>query len=221
MESVERTCLEKAVAWVSDTPLGSGVAAHRGGRSSGYVDHDHHAIFRLSKFVAAGGYNETFSHNEDAELDCRLGALGGRIFLDAGIRIEYYPRSTFGELFKTVLLIRPRSIADCETTSGYDATAPIRGPESYIAINLCIGRIAAYGFTTALAPCLHFRARDLFVSALESQKISLWPACWPAAFVMHTAWAFGCFLGLLSVREAEWKVERRSDTPASSLGGNA
>jgi succinoglycan biosynthesis protein ExoA len=221
MESVERTCLEKAVAWVSDTPLGSGVAAHRGGRSSGYVDHDHHAIFRLSKFVAAGGYNETFSHNEDAELDCRLGALGGRIFLDAGIRIEYYPRSTFGELFKQYFRYgRGRS----RTVRRHPGTMRLRqfAVPSHILLSIFALAVSPLTALPLLWPLAYISVLGIFSFLLWSRKRS--PCgllAGPAAFVMHTAWAFGCFLGLLSVREAEWKVERRSDTPASSLGGNA
>ena len=45
-------CFQRAAAWVVDTPLGSGGAAHRGGRRSGYVDHGHHAGFRLDWFRA-------------------------------------------------------------------------------------------------------------------------------------------------------------------------
>jgi len=47
---------------------------------------------RIDAFCALGGYDESFTHNEDAELDHRLTAAGGRIWMEANAQIEYYPR---------------------------------------------------------------------------------------------------------------------------------
>ncbi len=94
MDAVGDGCFQRANAWVVDTPFGSGGSAHRGGRQSKYVDHGHHAGFRLDMFRRVGGYDETFSHNEDAEYDARVVAGGGAIFLDADIRLAYKPRAT-------------------------------------------------------------------------------------------------------------------------------
>lgn len=93
-------CFQKANAFIVDTPLGSGGSAHRGGRKSGYVDHGHHAGFDLDWFLKLDGYDASFSHNEDAEYDRRLNDAGGRIFLDADIRIGYFPRDSVGDLAK-------------------------------------------------------------------------------------------------------------------------
>jgi succinoglycan biosynthesis protein ExoA len=61
---------------------------------SGFVDHGHHAGFDLAAFLGNDGYDPTFSHNEDGEFDRRLRARGGRIFLDADIRLTYLPRAS-------------------------------------------------------------------------------------------------------------------------------
>jgi succinoglycan biosynthesis protein ExoA len=98
MDAEGRTCFQRANAWIVDTPLGSGGSAHRGGRKSMFVDHGHHAGFDLAAFLGAGGYDESFSHNEDAELDTRLRKAGGRIFLDADIRLSYLPRGHIASL---------------------------------------------------------------------------------------------------------------------------
>ncbi len=98
MDAAGETCFQKANAWIVDTPLGSGGSAHRGGQKSMFVDHGHHAGFDLKSFLDVGGYDETFSHNEDAEFDTRLRQAEGKIFLDAGIRLVYLPRATIGSL---------------------------------------------------------------------------------------------------------------------------
>ena len=100
MDAQGETCFQKANAWIVDSPLGSGGSAHRGGRKSMFVDHGHHAGFDLKTFLHIGGYDETFSHNEDAEFDTRLRAAGGRIFMDADIRLAYLPRASVGALAK-------------------------------------------------------------------------------------------------------------------------
>ncbi|MEL6388276.1 MAG: glycosyltransferase family 2 protein, partial [Pseudomonadota bacterium] len=92
MDARGQGCFSSAAAWVVDTPLGSGGSAHRGGTRSGWVDHGHHAGFRLDWYNKIRGYDESFSHNEDAEFDHRLGLAGGQVWLDAGIRLDYRMR---------------------------------------------------------------------------------------------------------------------------------
>ncbi|MFN4185384.1 MAG: glycosyltransferase family 2 protein [Hyphomonas sp.] len=100
MDAEGETSFEKANAWVVDTLIGSGGSAHRGGRKSRFVDHGHHAGFDIGWFKKIGGYDETFSHNEDAEYDHRLHLAGGTLWLDADIRIRYVPRGSIRALAK-------------------------------------------------------------------------------------------------------------------------
>lgn len=100
MDAVGTSCFQKANAWIVDTPLGSGGSAHRGGTASGYYDHGHHAGFNLEYFRKIDGYDESFSHNEDAEYDHRLALAGGKIWLDADIRLSYLPRPSVRSLAK-------------------------------------------------------------------------------------------------------------------------
>jgi succinoglycan biosynthesis protein ExoA len=87
------TCWQKAVAAAQNSRLGNGGAAHRMSGQSGFVEHGHHAGFDRATFLELGGYDEAFSHNEDAELDHRLTCAGKRIYLDAGAELTYFPRT--------------------------------------------------------------------------------------------------------------------------------
>ena len=98
-----RACFQQAVAAAQNSRLGTGGAAHRRLSGGGWVDHGHHALFKLAKFRAVGGYDETFIANEDAELDVRLGRSGARIWLADEWAIIYYPRATAGGLFRQYL----------------------------------------------------------------------------------------------------------------------
>jgi glycosyltransferase involved in cell wall biosynthesis len=98
MNAVGAGALQRLIALAQNSRLGNGGAAHRNSASGVWVDHGHHALIRLAAFRAVGGYDESFSHNEDAELDHRLQAAGYRIWLTAKTGLNYYPRHTLSGL---------------------------------------------------------------------------------------------------------------------------
>lgn len=87
-------CFQVAAAAGQNSVLGTGGSPHRHVGKGSFVDHGHHALMRLDSFLAVDGYDPTFSHNEDAELDFRLRASGCRIWLEPGAVVHYHPRST-------------------------------------------------------------------------------------------------------------------------------
>jgi succinoglycan biosynthesis protein ExoA len=93
MKSEGVNCFQRAAAVAQNSVLGTGGAAHRSSGAEGFVDHGHHALFDLKRFVSVGGYDDTLSHNEDAEFDVRLARAGGKIWLTRAVDITYFPRS--------------------------------------------------------------------------------------------------------------------------------
>lgn len=93
-------CFQIAVASAQNSRLGNGGSAHRAAAQGGFVEHGHHALMEVRAFRAIGGYDESFTHNEDAEFDFRLLAAGLRIYLCAGADITYYPRTSAPSLFR-------------------------------------------------------------------------------------------------------------------------
>ncbi len=205
MDSGGHNCLQRAVAWVSDTPLGSGGSAHRGGRRSGFIDHGHHAAFRMDSFRRAGGYDESFTHNEDAELDCRQRALGSRIYLDADLRIGYSPRGSFGGLWRQYFNYgRGRS----RTVRRHPGSIRLRQMAVPLHVALCM---AAFLLSAWLPWLLLWPGAYAAALAGVSLQLALRrrSACGllagAAAGTMHWAWAFGFLVGLLTLRERPWQ----------------
>lgn len=91
---------QKATALAQNSKLGNGGSMHRSGSHSRWVEHGHHALMRVAPFREVGGYDETFSHNEDAELDRRLTKAGYRIWMTSRTYMIYFPRSRISSLFK-------------------------------------------------------------------------------------------------------------------------
>jgi len=98
LDSIGSGIMQRAIAAVSNSRIGTGGSAHRVGGVSGFVDHGHHAVFRRAVFEAAGGYDPSFDANEDAELDVRIRRIGGRIWLAGDIEVGYFPRTTLSAL---------------------------------------------------------------------------------------------------------------------------
>ncbi|MEL7128139.1 MAG: glycosyltransferase family 2 protein [Pseudomonadota bacterium] len=200
MDAVGETCFQKANAWVVDTPLGSGGSAHRGGKISGFCDHGHHAGFRLDTFLKVGGYDETFSHNEDAEYDYRLARSGGKIWLDASIRLDYLPRATLSGLIKQYHNYgqgRARNVLKHGTRPKLRQLAPV--------INL-IGCLGALAIAPILPLALLYPAFYVSLLIISSVWISFRKksACGLlaglAAGAMHMAWATGFLRQLVRSR---------------------
>jgi len=98
LRTIGHTCFQFAVASVCNSPVGTGGSAHRIGGAPRFVDHGHHAAFKRHVFDRLGGYDPSFSANEDAEFDLRLRASGGRIWFASNIVVDYVPRSTLAAL---------------------------------------------------------------------------------------------------------------------------
>lgn len=213
LDSVGEAGLQRVVGWVSNSRLGTGGAAHRGGRSSGFVDHGHHAAFRLDTFRRCGGYDETFTHNEDAELDCRQRAFGARVYLDADIRVLYRPRSSlrglgrqyfnYGSGRSRTVRRHPRSLrlrqAILPINLAGMVVASALGPALPL---LALWPLAYLAALAAGGASLAFRHRSL---------LALLTA--PVALVMHTAWAAGFIHGLATRRERPWQPDMAAPLP--------
>jgi succinoglycan biosynthesis protein ExoA len=204
MDSVGESGLQKVVGWVSNCWIGTGGSAHRAGQVSGFVDHGHHAAFRMAGFRRVGGYDESFTHNEDAELDCRQRALGLRIFLDAGIRITYHPRGSLSALWCQYMAYgRGRS----RTVRRHPGSWRLRQMVLPVHAVLLAASLAASAVTPwALAWPLTYASvlavQSLWLAVRERSAAGLLAA--PVAATMHVGWAFGFLHGLVSMRERPW-----------------
>ncbi len=205
MDTVGTHGVQAAVAMVSNSPIGTGGAAHRGGTKSGVVDHGHHALFRLDSFRRAGTYDETFTHNEDAEFDCRLRAIGGRIFLNSALRIRYYPRSTFSGLWRQYYNYGKGRARTVRRHPGSLRLRQLLVP-SHI-VTCALGLAVSPWFPLALAPIASYvgvlAISSLWFTLKRRRVAGLLAGS--AALTMHCAWAGGFIVGLMTARDRRWR----------------
>ncbi len=96
------TKVNHAIVAVLDSPFGVGNATYRHKRSGEPVEVDTvpFGAWDRSLFDRVGLFNEKLERNQDIELNKRIKALGGKIFLLPGLHLHYYPRSTWSEFVK-------------------------------------------------------------------------------------------------------------------------
>jgi succinoglycan biosynthesis protein ExoA len=206
MDSSGSTCVQKAVAWTSNTWAGTGGSAHRGGQHSGFVDHGHHAAFRMASFRRAGGYDESFTHNEDAEFDCRQRQLGASVYLDADIRLGYQPRATFAGLARQYFAYgrgRSRTVRRHRgSMRARQLALPVHLVMSVLA--LVLAPWLPWLLLWPLAYVFVLMATSLGIAWRQHSLCGLLAGA--AAAVMHVSWAVGFFSGLAFVRESAWRA---------------
>jgi len=190
------SCFQRAAAAAQNSLLGNGGSAHRNSPRGRWVEHGHHALMRIAAFKAVEGYDESFSHNEDAELDNRLGEAGFRIFLMGGASITYYPRRSPIALFRQYFNIgrgRARNfLKHRRNTKPRHLVLVAIAPVILLLLLTPITPIFALpAFLWSLA-CLSFGAM-LGIRARDACAI----AAGIPAIVTQAGWSFGFFAGLI------------------------
>jgi succinoglycan biosynthesis protein ExoA len=86
------TPFQRAVCAALASPLGVGGAHYRCAEEEGFVDTVFLGAFRRDVFERVGLYDPGAITNEDAELNQRILAAGGRVYLSRQIVVHYAPR---------------------------------------------------------------------------------------------------------------------------------
>ena len=193
---VGTTFFERAVAMAMTTPLGAGRARHRLGGAEGPADTVFLGTFRRDVLDAVGGVDPTLGGGEDYDLNWRLRAAGGIVWLDPELVVDYRPRSTIWDLarqyfnygrWKRVVTHRhrlsmlPRHIAA--------PLLPIVLAASAVLITLGVPSAAAVGPLVYVA-----------ILAIGSLAIGISRRSWAALLLplvlatMHLSWGIGFFV---------------------------
>lgn len=200
LRTTGHSCLQRGIAAAANSRLGAGGSAHRIGGEPRFVDHGHHAGIDRAAFERAGGYDENFATNEDAELDYRIRLVGGRIWLASDIEVDYEPRATWRALLRQYWRYgRGRAatyVKHGEQLKLRQALPPL--------LTLLLGAsllLAAFQPLLLLIPLLYaaaLAAGAIGLAYRSASRCALFAA--PAAAAMHLAWGAGFVATLLTAR---------------------
>jgi len=214
------TCFQRAAAAAQNSVLGNGGSAHRRSSSGRFTDHGHHALMRLTAFQAVGGYDETFSHNEDAELDMRLGAAGFRIWLAGMPPIGYFPRRSPRALFRQYVNYgrgRARTLFKHGRRPKLRQSLPLAvAPALPVAMLAPVHPIFAVPALAWAGLCIAYGA---FIGLKERDTCAAFSGV--AAMIMHLGWSAGFLIQAAKLAAAgrpRGSAPARGPVPASTAG---
>ncbi len=187
---------QTAIAAAQSSRLGNGGAAHRTRPVSGFIEHGHHAAFDLPFFRAIGGYDETFTHNEDAELDIRAAKAVGRIWMCGDSAVIYHPRHRLDHLATQYYR---HGGGRALTLRKHQLRPRLRQMAPLGALAGCAAGLAAAPFAPAdAALALLYPLTCLSWGALAGirQREPRLALAGLALMTMHLAWALGFLAGL-------------------------
>lgn len=186
-------CFQQAAAAAQNSVLGNGGSAHRNSGQGRFIDHGHHALMLVPPFRSVGGYDESFSHNEDAELDTRLRASGFQIWLAGEFSVAYFPRTSAKALFRQYFNYGK---GRCRTLIKHR-----KWPRLRQSLPLAVAPAVALALVSPLAPVLAIPALAwaslcmLYGAIVGIRARSVCAAASGfAAMIMHLGWSLG-FIG--------------------------
>jgi len=205
-----RTFFQSALCAALGSPLGVGGARYRSAENEGFVDTVFLGAFRRRVFETVGLYDSRAVTNEDAELNQRLLAAGGKIYLSRDIVVHYYPRATLPALARQYFKYgsgRARSLLKHRTLPSLRPTLPF-------AMVMAAAALAAVPLLRPLLPvflglyALASAAEALRVGhALGARTVALVWAIFP---VLHLAHGLGFAAGLLRyAADPDWAPPER------------
>lgn len=196
MITIGTGCQQVAIAAAQNSRLGNGGSLHRRPHTSRWVEHGHHAAFRREIFTALGGYDETFSHNEDAEFDIRNVRAGGRIWIECEAAVKYFPRASLSKLAQQYLM---HGSGRAKTYLKHRQRLNPRQllPVAVLLISVtCLAAAFVYPYAL-VAPFAYFLTCLAAGVVIGFKHRSLCATgSGVAAMVMHISWAFGFLKGL-------------------------
>ena len=197
MKTVGSERFQRAAAFAQNSKLGNGGSKHRDGGGGQWVDHAHHALMRIAAFRAVGGYDENFSHNEDAELDHRLRLAGFRIWMTGKTYMIYYPRKTASSLFRQYLGYgRGRA----KNLLKHRVVPKVRQAIPLAVVPVCIGALLSIFHWVFAVPFLIWATVCLgygfWIAISERNPSGILAGI--AAMIMHFAWSYGFWSEFLS-----------------------
>lgn len=197
-------CFQVAAAAGQNSVLGTGGSPHRHVVKGCFVDHGHHALMRLDSFMAVDGYDPTFSHNEDAELDFRLQANGCRIWLEPRAAVRYHPRASAKALWKQYFKFGK---GRARTVQKHRLRLKVRQALPLVILPAVISGLIALPFslywplaTLFAVPALGWAAVCQTAGYVMALRDRSWCtlAAGSAIMTMHAAWSLGFWCQIVS-----------------------
>jgi glycosyltransferase involved in cell wall biosynthesis len=200
---IGETYTQKSIATAYKSPVAMGGALRDRGNFVGETDAVYGGCFRRERLLEIGMYDESMVRNQDDELSFRLRKSGGKVIQSGNIKVKYFPRKHFKQLFKQFLQYGYWKVT---VLKKHPVQASWRHYAPAMLVSGFSGLLLATLFNVNLLPALLFYSGVYLLSvSVESLRLTypnrnldLWPGVLTAIVVIHTGFGLGFMTGVVS-----------------------
>ena len=185
MRAAGTSSFQKAVAFAYNSRIGLGGGSFHVGGQAGPSDSVYLGVFRRSRLIEVGMFDEGMIRGQDWELNLRIRESGGQIWFDPRLWVQYFPRTSLKALAKQFF---DTGIWRAKITKMAPKKANIRYFAPPLLVISTIFLVPAALYLTAIA-LVAVSAKGLSL-ATRLHLLSVLPT-------MHYAWGLGFIAGIL------------------------
>jgi len=195
MRIAKGNAVQEAIGYATSNFFGVGNSSFHFEDFEGFTDSVYLGAWRKSIFQKTGLFDELLKRNQDDEFHYRAKSLGFTIYQSPAIKSFYYPRNTFGKLFKQYFqygLYKPIVLKKISSAVSLRHLVP----SLFVLYLIGLPLFAAINITYACIPLLLYAAANLFFAAISKKnplqvlRISF------AYLTIHISYGSGFLLGL-------------------------
>lgn len=188
----------KAIAAAVSSKFAAGDAAYRNATEPQWTDTVYLGAWRTETLRRLGGMREDWAVNEDYEMNVRLRASGGRIYLSPTIRSTYFVRASLPKLARQYGRYGFWKVRTLLAHPGSLRWRQLVAPAFVISLLLTPVAVAALGML-GIAHLVLYAVANLAASAVTASRAGwrLFPALPLVFLTIHLAWGGGFLAGCL------------------------
>jgi len=196
------TYTQNAIGLAYKSRIAMGGALRDRGDFVGETDTVYGGCFRKSRLIEIGMYDEDMVRNQDDELSFRLRKKGGKIVQHGKIKIHYFPRSRYSQLFKQFMQYGYWKVAVIEKHAQQASFRHLL-PALFVTALLGLSVVAPFN-EYAFAGLLMYLVSYLVAVGLEvfqltrKDDLRLWPGVVAAIVLIHVSFGIGFLINLIT-----------------------
>ena len=194
-----------SIARVTASKLGTGGAKFRTAKQSGFVDSVYLGVYRTATLRELGGFEDGSDYvSEDALINNRIRAQGGKVYLDVSLKVRYPAKASFRALVKQYVIYGAAKaflVRKHHRLTSIRQVLPLIFLPSLIALLLAsfVGWLSWSAFGAVLGIYIFWVVAGSYVGCkIDSRPTGRLWARSLATICIHLAWPSGFFLFLVS-----------------------
>ncbi len=196
------TYVQRSIARAYKSRIAMGGALRDRGDFVGEADTVYGGCFKKSRLVEIGMYDEGMVRNQDDELSFRLREKGGKIVQHGKIKVKYFPRKRYSELFKQFMQYGYWKVTVIEKHAQQASFRHIL-PALFVAGLLVLSVLAPFhghastGLLMYLVSYLVAVGVEVF-QLTRKEDLRLWPGVVAAIVLIHVSFGIGFLISLIA-----------------------